>query len=326
MNFSRCRKKDSCTAYSGRNREDMIYTITFNPALDYFVSVKDFCLGKTNRTEMEYMLPGGKGINVSTVLANLGLETTALGFVAGFTGDEISRRVQELGIHADFIKLAKGMSRINFKLLDCEGTEINGMGPEITEEGIKLLFDKLDMLLDEDVLVLAGSIPKGLTEDIYMQILKRVEEKNVKTVVDATGKLFLNTLSYHPFLVKPNQHELGQLFGVNLSSRKDVIPYAEKLRSMGARNVLVSLAGQGAVLVDETGCVHESPAPEGTLVNGVGAGDSMVAGFLAGYLGLSKKKDFKEAFYTAIAAGSASAFSKQLATKAQVMELKSQLT
>lgn len=301
----------------------MIYTITFNPALDYFVTVKEFALGKTNRTETENMLPGGKGINVSTVLGNLCIESTALGFVAGFTGEEISRRVQEIGIKADFVRLTEGMSRINFKLLNSEGTEINGMGPHVTKEGLNQLFGKLDMLKKGDFLVLAGSIPKGLSQDIYMQILERLEGKEVKAVVDATGELLLNTLSFRPFLVKPNQYELGELFKVNLLTRQDVIPYAEKLRQMGARNVLVSLAGDGAVLVDERGNIYENPAPKGTLVNAVGAGDSMVAGFLAGYL---ETEDYKEAFYTAIAAGSASAFSEQLATKEQIVQLKKEIS
>jgi len=300
----------------------MIYTITFNPALDYFVTVKEFGIGKTNRTSEEYMLPGGKGINVSIVLSNLGVESTALGFVAGFTGDELVKRVKELGVRADFISLPEGQSRMNVKLLNYEGTEINGMGPDITDTALELLFRKVDSLRAGDTLVLAGSIPGGLPQDIYMQILKRLDGKQVDAVVDATGELLKQTLVYHPFLIKPNLDELGELFQVRLSTRQEVVPYARKLMEMGARNVLVSLAGEGAVLLDETGTVHECPAPKGILVNGVGAGDSMVAGFLAGY---AENTSYEEAFYTSIAAGSASAFSKHLATKEQIEELKSKL-
>ncbi len=304
----------------------MIYTITLNPALDYFVAVNDFALGKTNRTSTEHMLPGGKGINVSTVLRNLGLESTALGFVAGFTGEEIEKRVRELGVKTDFVVLSEGMSRINWKLLNCEGTEINGKGPLITEEALVLLLDKLGKLEAGDVLVLSGSIPAGLPEDIYKQILQRLLNQEVMVVVDAAEKLLLNTLPYHPFLIKPNRDELGEMFGVKIKDRDHALVYAQKLRQMGARNVLVSLAGEGAVLVDETGREYESPAPKGTLVNGVGAGDSMVAGFLAGFLygglkqgeGGNLEDRYQEAFYTAIAAGSASAFSDKLATKEQM--------
>lgn len=299
----------------------MIYTITFNPAIDYFVTVDDFGIGKTNRTQSEYMLPGGKGINVATVLSNLGVESTALGFVAGFTGEELVRRVRELGIQADFIHLQNGQTRINVKLLGLEGTEINGMGPDIPGESLEQLMAKIDEMKSGDTLVLAGSIPNGVSPDIYMQILQRVEGKGVRRVVDATGRLLLDTLSFHPFLIKPNHHELGELFGVTLQTRQEVIPYAKKLKDMGACNVLVSLAGEGAVLVDEEGNVYESSAPKGRLINGVGAGDSMVAGFLAGY----DKGDYKEAFQMALAAGSASAFSPYLAAREQIMELRSKM-
>lgn len=299
----------------------MIYTITFNPALDYYVTVDDLCIGRTNRTQSEYMLPGGKGINVSTVLSNLGMESTALGFVAGFTGDELTKRVQELGIKADFIRLEKGQTRINVKILNHEGTEINGMGPDITGESLEQLMAKIDEMKSGDTLVLAGSIPNGVSPDIYMQILQRVEGKGVRCVVDATGRLLLDTLSYHPFLIKPNHHELGELFGVTLQTRQEVIPYAKKLKDMGACNVLISLAGEGAVLIDEEGIVYESMAPKGILINGVGAGDSMVAGFLAGY----DKGDYKEAFRMALAAGSASAFSRYLATREQIEELRGRI-
>ena len=300
----------------------MIYTITFNPALDYYVTVDGLSMGRTNRTQSEYMLPGGKGINVSTVLSNLGVESTALGFVAGFTGDELTKRVQELGIKADFICLKEGQTRINVKILNHEGTEINGMGPAITQEGLEQLYAKIDEMQSKDTLILAGSIPSGVSQDIDMQILQRVKDRQVRCVVDATGKLLKDTLCYHPFLIKPNHQELGELFEVQLSSREEVIPYAKKLQELGAQNVLVSLAGEGAVLVDETGVVYESAAPKGTLVNGVGAGDSMVAGFLYGY----EQGEYKEAFAMALAAGSASAFSSDLATGEQIREVRNQIT
>lgn len=310
----------------------MIYTITFNPALDYFVTVKDFALGKTNRTTYEHMVPGGKGINVSWVLRNLGIESTALGYVAGFVGEEIVKRVQDLGILAEFVTLSEGLSRINLKLLNSEGTEINGMGPMITPDAIGLLLKRIKELKAGDWLVLAGSIPKGVPEDIYEQIMQIVAEKDVKVVVDASGQLLLNTLPKTPFLIKPNKDELGEIFGVKIEDREMAISYARKLQQMGAKNVLVSLAGEGAVLVTETGRELQSVAPKGKLVNGVGAGDSMVAGFLAGFLDSLKTDDddfekaYKEAFCIALAAGSASAFSESFATREQMLELKAKLT
>ena len=293
----------------------MIYTVTFNPSLDYIVSVEDFRLGLTNRTSSELILPGGKGINVSAVLGNLGIESTALGFVAGFTGAEICKETEAAGIRSDFIQIEEGISRINLKLKSIDGTEINGQGPDISEEKVSMLMEKLDALEAEDVLVLAGSIPASMPDDIYQKIMERLKGRGVRIVVDATKDLLLNVLDYQPFLIKPNNHELGEIFGVNLSTRDEVIPYGRKMQEKGARNVLISMAGEGAVLVAEDGQVYTSPAPKGTLVNGVGAGDSMVAGFLAGWL---KQRDYEYAFHMGIAAGSASAFSEYLATRSEI--------
>ncbi len=296
----------------------MIYTVTFNPSLDYIVSVNDFQLGLTNRTDSELILPGGKGINVSTILMNLGIDSTAFGFAAGFTGEEIIREVEAMGIRSDFIKIDSGISRINLKLKNIDGTEINGSGPEISEEKIEELLRKLDILGEGDILVLAGSIPASMPADMYSTIMERLQHKNVTFIVDATKDLLINVLKYKPFLIKPNNHELGELFDVKLTTREEVIPYGKKLQKQGARNVLISMAGEGAVLVAEDGSVYEAPAPKGTLVNAVGAGDSMVAGFTAGWI---EKKDYRHAFYMGVSAGSASAFSGYLATKEEIMDL-----
>ena len=296
----------------------MIYTVTFNPSLDYIVSVNDFQVGLTNRTDSELILPGGKGINVSTILMNLGIDSTAFGFAAGFTGEEIIREVEAMGIRSDFIKIDSGISRINLKLKNIDGTEINGSGPEISEEKIEELLRKLDILGEGDILVLAGSIPASMPADMYSTIMERLQHKNVTFIVDATKDLLINVLKYKPFLIKPNNHELGELFDVKLTTREEVIPYGKKLQKQGARNVLISMAGEGAVLVAEDGSVYEAPAPKGTLVNAVGAGDSMVAGFTAGWI---EKKDYRHAFYMGVSAGSASAFSEYLATKEEIMDL-----
>ena len=293
----------------------MIYTVTFNPSLDYIVSVEDLRLGLTNRTSSELILTGGKGINVSTVLGNLGLQSTALGFVAGFTGEEICREVEAAGIRSDFIQIEEGVSRINLKLKSVEGTEINGQGPDISGEKVQLLMEKLETLGTGDILVLAGSIPSSMPDDIYRQIMKALDGRGVHVIVDATKELLLNVLEYHPFLIKPNNHELGELFGVELTTREQVVLYGKMLREKGARNVLISMAGEGAVLIAEDGQVFLSPAPKGRLVNGVGAGDSMVAGFIAGWL---EQKDYLHAFRMGVAAGSASAFSEYLATKEEI--------
>lgn len=296
----------------------MIYTVTFNPSLDYIVSIKDFKLGKTNRTTSEQMLAGGKGINVSTVLTNLGVENTTLGFVAGFMGDEIERKAKEDGLRCDFIHLQEGCSRINVKMKDFDGTEINGMGPVIDDAAVEQLMSQLRNLKQGDVLVLAGSIPSTMNASIYRDIMSELQEKGVEFVVDATKDLLLNVLEFHPFLIKPNNHELGEIFGVEQTTRESVIPYAKKLQEMGARNVLVSMAGEGAVLLDECGEVHMMAAPKGTLVNAVGAGDSMVAGFLAGWL---EKQDYVHALKMGVAAGSASAFSEFLAIKEEIEQM-----
>ena len=300
----------------------MVYTVTFNPSLDYIVDVEDFRLGMTNRTCSEQMMAGGKGINVSIVLQNLGIENSALGFIAGFTGEEIHRQVAEMGIRAQFISIPEGISRINLKLRSIDGTEINGMGPSIGRAQLDALYEKLDTLTDKDTLVLAGSIPASMPSSIYCDIMERLYAKGVTFVVDATKQLLLNVLRYRPFLIKPNNHELGELFGVTLSTREAVIPYARKLQEQGARNVLISMAGQGAVLVAEDGSVHLTPAPKGTLVNAVGAGDSMVAGFLAGW---QERHDYGHAFRMGVAAGSASAFSRYLATREEVERVFAQL-
>lgn len=294
----------------------MIYTVTFNPSLDYIVEVKNMTLGATNRTSFEQMLPGGKGLNVSFVLKNLGFETTALGFLAGFVGEEIEKRVAGTGVTCEFIKLTEGCSRINMKVRNVDGTEVNGMGPEIPEEKVQQMLERLDALKKEDILVLAGSIPSSMPATIYSDILERLAGENAPmVVVDATKDLLLNVLPYHPFLIKPNYHELGELFGVTITTREEAVPYAKKLQEQGARNVLVSMGGLGAVLVDEAGGVFLSEAPEGVVVNSVGAGDSMVAGFLAGWL---EKQNYEYAFHLGLAAGSASAFSENLATSEEV--------
>lgn len=293
----------------------MIYTVTFNPSLDYIVSVPDFQTGLTNRTESELLLPGGKGINVSMVLRNLGIENTALGFVAGFTGDEVVRRLESLGVRNGFIRIEEGFTRINLKLKSIDGTEINGQGPEIGTDKAELLMRQLETLGSGDVLFLSGSIPASMPDDTYRSIMERLDGRGVQIAVDATQSLLLNVLEYHPFLIKPNNHELGEIFGVSLNKRDEVIPYGKKLQEAGAQNVLVSLAGEGAVLIAADGSIHETPAPKGRLVNAVGAGDSMVAGFMAGWL---EKQDYRHAFYMGVAAGSASAFSENLATREEI--------
>ena len=300
----------------------MIYTVTFNPSLDYIVSVEDFRLGMTNRTCSELILPGGKGLNVSMVLGNLGIENTALGFVAGFTGKEIVRRIEEMGVKSDLIPIANGISRINLKLKSIDGTEINGCGPAISEENVNKLMEKLDVLKSGDTLVLAGSIPGSMPDDIYRKIMERLEGREVMIVVDATRELLVNVLEYHPFLIKPNNHELGEIFGKELRTREEVIPYAKKLQEMGAVNVLVSMAGEGAVLAAADGSIRGTAAPKGKLINGVGAGDSMVAGFIAGWL---EKKDYGHAFGMGVAAGSASAFSELLATREEIEKVYKQV-
>ncbi len=296
----------------------MIYTLTFNPSLDYIVTVPKFTCGIVNRTSQEIIYPGGKGINVSMVLKNLGYDNTALGFLAGFTGDKLKSLLEEKGISAKFIQVKDGMTRINVKLRSDEETEINGQGPAIGADDIKRLYEQLDALQDGDVLVMAGSIPDVMPQTIYMDIMKYLQNKKLRIVVDATKDLLVNVLQYHPFLIKPNNHELGEIFHTTITDKKDVIEYARKLQEMGAKNVLVSMAGDGAVLVAEDGSVFQADAPKGKVVNSVGAGDSMVAGFLAGYL---EQQDYRKAFAMGVCTGSASAFSEELATKEEVKML-----
>ncbi|MDO5402993.1 MAG: 1-phosphofructokinase [Eubacteriales bacterium] len=296
----------------------MIYTVTFNPSLDYIVSVKDFKTGRVNRTSTEIMFPGGKGINVSIVLKNLGYDSIALGFTAGFTGEEIIKQLRHSGVKNDFITVDDGLSRINVKIRSDEESEINGQGPVITGGNIEILYEKLELLKAGDILVLAGSIPDVMPQSIYMDIMKHLENKDIRIVVDATKALLLNVIPHHPFLVKPNNHELGEMFGVTITDKKDVISYAGKLKDMGAENVLISMAGKGAVLLSADGHIYEAEAPKGKVVNSVGAGDSMVAGFISGYLATG---DYKEAFKYGLCTGSASAFSEKLAEKEDVERL-----
>ena len=301
----------------------VIYTVTFNPSLDYIVSVKNFRPGMTNRTSSELMLAGGKGINVSIVLGNLGIKSTALGFIAGFTGDEIVRRLHNGGINSEFIKINDGISRINIKLKSIDGTEINGQGPHIDSSHIEQLMNRLRRLESGDVLVLAGSIPAGISDNIYKDIMDMLKDKGVQIVVDATSRLLTNVLEYNPFFIKPNQHELGDIFNVTLNTQEEVIPYALELKKMGAVNVCVSMGGKGAILVADDGNVYKAKAPDGILKNSVGAGDSLVAGFLSGWI---EKKDYEYAFRKGVATGSASAFSERLATNGEVNDLIGKVT
>lgn len=299
----------------------MVYTVTFNPAIDYVVRTDELIVGMTNRSKSEEMYVGGKGINVSMVLSELGIRSKALGFVAGFTGRAIEDGAKEKGVETDFVHLESGCSRINVKIKSGEETELNGQGPKIPDKAIEELFAKLDKLKDGDVLVLAGSIPSTLPSDIYEKILARLSDRKIKTVVDATKELLLNVLKYKPFLIKPNNHELGEMFGVELKTGEEIISYAKKLREMGAVNVLISMAGDGAILVDEYGSVHKCGVCKGTVKNSVGAGDSMVAGFIAG----SEKGDYEYALKLGTATGGATAFSDELAKKEEIFELLKQL-
>lgn len=299
----------------------MVYTVTFNPAVDYIVHTKQLIAGATNRSDSEEIYFGGKGINVSIVLSELGVKSKALGFVAGFTGEAIEKGVAEKGIDADFVHLNEGFSRINVKIKSGEETELNGQGPKITDEAIRELYAKLDEIHDGDTLVLAGSIPSSLPADIYERILERLSGKKIRAVVDATKDLLLNVLKYRPFLIKPNNFELGEIFGVEMKSTEDIVKYAGKLKEMGAQNVLVSMAGDGAVLLDENGKTHVCGVCSGKVKNSVGAGDSMVAGFVAG----CEKGDYEYALKLGTASGGATAFSEGLAEKDRIYELLGQL-
>lgn len=297
----------------------MIYTVTFNPSLDYVVQVDDFAVGEINRTRTESIYPGGKGINVSLVLQNLGLPSVALGFTAGFSGAEIERLLQEAGCRCDFIAVKAGYSRINTKIISGAETALNGQGPQLSEAELAALFNKLRRLTQDDVLVLAGSIPASLPDNIYEQILELLQPVGTRVVVDATGDLLLKVLKYRPFLIKPNHEELGEFFGRGpLLTEEEILAAAQKLQQQGARNVLVSRGANGALLLDENGKLHKQASPKGTLVNSVGAGDSMVAGFLAGYL---QTQDYDAALRLGVAAGSASAFKAWLATREDVEKI-----
>lgn len=299
----------------------MIYTVTFNPAVDYVIHTSEVEVGGVNRAESEEIYFGGKGINVSMVLNELGVKSKALGFIAGFTGDAIEKGISEMGIETDLIRLENGFSRINVKIKSGSETDINGQGPKIGGKALDKLFQKLDKLTDGDTIVLAGSVPNCLPADIYEKILDRLQNKNVKAVVDAAKDLLLNVLKYKPFLVKPNNYELGEMFGVTIKTNEEIEKYARKLKDMGAKNVLVSMAGDGALLLDENGKTHICGVCKGTLKNSVGAGDSMVAGFIAG----SEQGDYEYALKLGTAAGGATAFSDGLAQKSLIDELLKQL-
>lgn len=300
----------------------MVYTVTFNPAIDYVVHIGKMKFGGVNRSESEEIYFGGKGINVSFVLNELGIRSKALGFVAGFTGEAIEKGVAAKGIETDFVHLGNGFSRINVKIKSNDETELNGQGPKISEADLDLLFHKLDKLKDGDTIVLGGSIPNTLPSDIYEKILEFLSDRKIKTVVDATKDLLKNVLKYKPFLIKPNNHELGEMFGVTLTTNEEIAEYAAKLKEMGARNVLVSMAGDGALLLDEKGKTYICGVCRGTVKNSVGAGDSMVAGFIAGSL----EEDYEYALKLGTAAGGATAFSDGLAKKDDIYRLLKQLS
>ena len=296
----------------------MIYTVTFNPSLDYIVRLDQLHTGAVNRTTYEQILAGGKGINVSIVLKNLGQVSTALGFVAGFTGGEIIRQLEERGCLTDFIQLPQGNSRINVKIKAETESEVNGQGPTIPKASLAQLYAQLDRLTSEDLLVLAGSVPNTLPNNIYQLIMERLAPKNIPILVDATKQLLMNVLPYRPFLIKPNIHELEELFETSLKTHEEIIQHVHRLQKLGAQNGIVSMAGNGAILVTAQGASYYSPAPQGKVVNSVGAGDSMVAGFISGFL---ETHSLEQAFYMGIATGSASAFSDQLATLAEAKDL-----
>lgn len=305
----------------------MIYTITFNPALDYIAQVENFKIGEINRTKTETILPGGKGLNVSIVLKNLEIENTALGFVAGFTGEELIRKMESQGVKTDFVKVEKGITRINIKISSMsknkvEETALNGMGPQITKGDIDALFEKIQKMSTKDIVILSGSIPKNMDKDIYEKICKVLNEKGITFIVDSTQELLMNVLKYNPFLIKPNKEELEETLNCKISTKEDIVNAAKELKKMGAQNVLVSLGNDGALLLTKEDETYYSKAPKGQVVNTVGSGDSMVAGFLAGYY---QTQDYEYALKVGVAAGSASAFSIRLATKEDVDLLLKQL-
>lgn len=296
----------------------MIYTVTFNPALDYILELDKLEIGKIQKSKTELILPGGKGINVSTVLTNLEIDNIALGYKAGFVGAELERLLRNMKVKTDFIDLEEGNSRINVKISGEEETAINTNGPQISENKILELLEKLKTLNENDFLVLSGSIPSSIKDDIYEKICSIVKKQNVKIVVDATKNLLVQALKYNPFLIKPNNEELGEIFGVEIHTKEDAYVYGKKLKEMGAQNVLVSMGKIGAALIDEAGQEYFIKSPEGKRVNTVGSGDSMVAGFIAGFL---KYNNYNDALRMGVSAGSASALSKYLATKEEVYNL-----
>ena len=290
----------------------MIYTVTLNPSIDYVIKVDKLTTGNINRVNEEHVYPGGKGINVTRILKSLDNDNIALGFVSGFTGDYIINSLQELNLKSDFIKVKEGFTRINVKVKSEEETEINGQGPKISEEELNQFYKVIDKLVDGDILILSGSIPSCLDERLYESIMKKVEDRDIKVIVDATKNLLLNVLKHKPFLIKPNNHELAEMFNVELNSTEDVVFYARKLKEMGAQNILISMGKDGALLVTENDEVFASSVAKGEVVNSVGAGDSMVAGFIAGYL---KSNSYEEALRLGAASGGATAFSSDLATR-----------
>lgn len=290
----------------------MIYTVTLNPSIDYVIKVDKLTTGNINRVNEEHVYPGGKGINVTRILKSLDNDNIALGFVCGFTGDYIINSLQELNLKSDFIKVKEGFTRINVKVKSEEETEINGQGPKISEEELNQFYKVIDKLVDGDILILSGSIPSCLDERLYESIMKKVEDRDIKVIVDATKNLLLNVLKYKPFLIKPNNHELAEMFNVELNSTEDIVFYARKLKEMGAQNVLISMGKDGALLVTENDEVFASSVAKGEVINSVGAGDSMVAGFIAGYL---KSNSYEEALRLGAASGGATAFSSDLATR-----------
>ena len=300
----------------------MIYTVTLNPSIDYIIETDKFKIGEVNRANKEELYPGGKGINVSLMLNELQVENTALGFLGGFIGEYIENTLASNGVNTEFIKLEKGFSRINLKIKNEVETEINGKGPHISEDNLQLLYKKIEKLKDEDILVLCGSIPKSLSNTLYQDIISMVAKKNVKVIVDATSNLLLNTLKYNPFLIKPNIHELEEIFDTKIDCIDSTIFYATKLKEMGAENVLISMGKDGALLIDSKGKIYLSNAPYGDVVNTVGSGDSMVAGFISGYL---KTKDYKEALKLGASCGSATAFSSGIGEKKLIDTLKNEI-
>ena len=296
----------------------MIYTVTFNPALDYVMNVPNLNSKDINRTESEQLYYGGKGINVSVILSRLGVKNKALGFLAGFSGKQLDSMLKSDNIHTDFVYLARGYTRINVKIKSEQSIDINAQGPNISTEDIEKLMEKLEQIKEGDGLVLAGSIPKTLPNDIYEKILKRLDGREINFAVDATGDLLLNVLKYKPFLIKPNHHELGDIFAVEIKTDEDIAYYGKKLQAMGAKNVLVSRGKDGAALLDESGELRTIGNAPGKITSAVGCGDSMVAGFLAGW---EQKKDYAYALRLGSACGNATAFSETLANKQEIEKM-----